>query len=82
MQVQLHEYVDFFGYYFAGAAIALIVIGALVLIIGFFGCCGAYKEQKCMIRTVSQSNLHPSLQHHNYCNEIYSTDSLHSLVLI
>lgn len=31
----------------------LIAVGAIVLIVSFFGCCGAVKENHCMILTVS-----------------------------
>lgn len=31
----------------------LIVIGVIVAIVGFLGCCGAYKENYCMVTTVS-----------------------------
>jgi len=36
---------------YASAAYILIVISALVVIIAFFGCCGAIKENKCMLGT-------------------------------
>jgi len=35
----------------ASATYILIVISALIVIIAFFGCCGAYKENKCMLGT-------------------------------
>jgi CD63 antigen len=31
----------------------LIAVGAIVFIVSFFGCCGAVKENHCMILTVS-----------------------------
>lgn len=31
----------------------LIVIGAVIFIVAFFGCCGAIKENACMTLTVS-----------------------------
>lgn len=34
--------------------ILFIVIGAIIFIIAFFGCCGAIKESHCMTVTVSQ----------------------------
>jgi len=34
-----------------GLAIFLIVLGALIFIFGFFGCCGAIKESPCMLNT-------------------------------
>jgi len=36
---------------YASAAYVLIVCGAVILIIGFLGCCGAIKESKCMLGT-------------------------------
>jgi len=36
---------------YASASYILIVISALIVIISFFGCCGAYKENKCMLGT-------------------------------
>jgi len=36
---------------YASAAYILIVISALVVFIAFFGCCGAIKENKCMLGT-------------------------------
>ena len=35
------------------SATVLIVIGAIIFIIAFFGCCGAIRESHCMIITVS-----------------------------
>lgn len=34
-----------------GAAIALVVVGALAFLTGFFGCCGAIRENTCMLQT-------------------------------
>lgn len=31
----------------------LMVVGSVLLVIGFLGCCGAMKESKCMLLTVS-----------------------------
>jgi len=38
---------------FASAPVFLIVIGVIVAIVGFLGCCGAIKENYCMVTTVS-----------------------------
>ena len=35
------------------AAITFVVLGAIVFITGFFGCCGAIRESPCMLMTVS-----------------------------
>jgi CD63 antigen len=51
VQTKFNAYFDFFGGQFSAAAILLIVVGAVIFIIGFFGCCGAYKENYCMVMT-------------------------------
>ena len=37
---------------FLGASVLCIVAGVMILIIGFFGCCGAIMESQCMLITV------------------------------
>jgi len=51
VQTRFNNYFAFFGGTFSGAAILLIVVGVVIFIIGFFGCCGAYKENYCMTMT-------------------------------
>ena len=41
----------------------LIAVGAIVFIVSFFGCCGAVKENHCMILTVSIPNIQGWLMH-------------------
>ena len=36
---------------FTSAAIILIVVSVFIVILTFFGCCGAIKESKCMMYT-------------------------------
>lgn len=36
---------------YSTAAIILIVVSVIVIIVTFFGCCGAIKENKCMLGT-------------------------------
>lgn len=36
----------------SASPIALIVVGSIVFIIAFYGCCGAIRESHCMIVTV------------------------------
>ena len=38
---------------YQSATIVLLVLSILVIIITFFGCCGAYKENRCLLATVS-----------------------------
>lgn len=34
----------------------LIAVGAVLLVIGFLGCCGAVRESRCMLLTVSSKS--------------------------
>jgi len=48
------KYGDYFSYAdvkFANTAVFIIVVGVIVFVIGFFGCCGAVKENYCMVTT-------------------------------
>jgi len=36
---------------FVSVSVFIIIIGVIVFIIGFLGCCGAYKENYCMVTT-------------------------------
>jgi CD63 antigen len=47
------QYFDFFGGTVNIPAIVVISVGGIIFVIGFFGCCGAYKENHCMMSTVS-----------------------------
>jgi CD63 antigen len=51
IQTAFKKYFLFFGEQANSAAIFLIIIGFIVLVVSFFGCCGAYKENHCMIVT-------------------------------
>jgi CD63 antigen len=42
---------------FFSAPALLIAVGVIVFIVSFFGCCGAVKENHCMILTVSIHNI-------------------------
>lgn len=48
---QVNNYITFLGGSATGLAILVIVIGCIIFTIGFFGCCGAYKENYCMVMT-------------------------------
>jgi len=48
---QLSDYIEFLGGSATGLAYLIIVVGCIIFIIGFFGCCGAYKENYCMVMT-------------------------------
>uniref|UniRef100_A0A8C3NJN3 Uncharacterized protein n=1 Tax=Geospiza parvula TaxID=87175 RepID=A0A8C3NJN3_GEOPR len=42
-----------------GGVNLLIAVGAIIMILGFLGCCGAVKESRCMLMLVGRKN--PSL---------------------
>lgn len=46
-----HNYSEFVDDKFFWIPIVVIVVGAVITIIAFFGCCGAVKENHCMIST-------------------------------
>lgn len=48
-----HHYHNFLGEQLWSAPVVLMVIGAIVFIIAFLGCCGAIKESSCMVLTFS-----------------------------
>lgn len=48
-----HHYSNFVGSNVWSAPILLIVVGSLVFIIAFVGCCGALKESSCMVLSFS-----------------------------
>ncbi|XP_046619431.1 CD63 antigen-like isoform X1 [Neodiprion virginianus] len=46
-------YSNFVDPWFFAAPILMIVVGIIVFLVSFFGCCGAVKENHCMIKTFS-----------------------------
>ncbi|GAB0099728.1 Tetraspanin [Sergentomyia squamirostris] len=53
IQSSYHHYSNFVDDTVWVAPILLIVVGSVVFIIAFFGCCGAFKESSCMVLTFS-----------------------------
>lgn len=45
------EYFSFVDHSFGNVPAVLIAVGVIVFIIGFLGCCGALKENHCMVTT-------------------------------
>lgn len=45
------EYVQFFENKYETPAIGIIILGLIILVIAFFGCCGASKENVCMLNS-------------------------------
>merc|ERR1712168_186031 len=52
-QLFFNQYMQFFDQKFEPPAIGVIILGSFILVISFFGCCGAKKENVCMLRTFS-----------------------------
>ncbi|KAI3384631.1 hypothetical protein SNEBB_010831 [Seison nebaliae] len=47
--VGYREVLEFTGNVLGNGAILLIIVGVVIFLLGFFGCCGAWKENFCMI---------------------------------
>lgn len=45
-------YSNFVDSWFFAAPLLMIIVGIIVFLVSFFGCCGAVKENHCMIITV------------------------------
>jgi len=50
-QVGAKEYLNFLGDNYVNTPIFLIIVGGIIFIIAFFGCCGAWMEKRWMINT-------------------------------
>jgi len=53
VQIAAESYLDFLGVSYVNTPIILIVVGVIIFVIAFLGCCGASKENKCMLYTYS-----------------------------
>lgn len=51
IKIQNSNYYNYLGNSFLAASIILIVGGCIIAILGFFGCCGAIRENYCMTMT-------------------------------
>ncbi|ROL47010.1 CD63 antigen [Anabarilius grahami] len=47
VQVAIHNTAIIKGY--TGSPLVLIIVGVIIFFIAFFGCCGAWKENQCMV---------------------------------
>jgi len=50
-QVYAQNYINFMGKQFSYSPISIIVVGVVIFVIAFFGCCGARQKNHCMLRT-------------------------------
>jgi CD63 antigen len=51
IQVNAKTYLDFLSDNYLNTPIAIIILGVIIFIVAFFGCCGAWQESSCMIYT-------------------------------
>lgn len=51
----------------------LIAVGAIIMILGFLGCCGAMRESRCMLLVVS-SPANPNTHPHRLPEGLAKTD--------
>nr|CAD7419243.1 unnamed protein product [Timema poppensis] len=51
IQATITEVTDFMAGKFSVPSIALIIVGSIVFIVAFYGCCGAIRESSCMVTT-------------------------------
>jgi CD63 antigen len=52
-EIKLGSYVTFSANDLASGPRLLIAVGIIIAVIAFFGCCGAWKESKCLLIIVS-----------------------------
>ena len=52
-RVQFSDYMKLSSHDYSTACYVLIGAGVFVTVVGFLGCCGALKEQVCMLKSVS-----------------------------
>lgn len=45
----------------------LVGVGTVLMVIGFLGCCGAIRESRCMLMTVSMAGCHMILGEQPIC---------------
>jgi len=51
IQISAKEYLDFLSDNYLNTPIFIIILGAIIFVVAFFGCCGAWYESSCMIYT-------------------------------
>lgn len=49
IQVNAKTYLDFLSDNYLNTPIFIIVLGVIIFVVAFFGCCGAWQESSCMI---------------------------------
>lgn len=52
-QYSYNHYSNFVGDTWFSAPILMMILGGVIFVVAFFGCCGAIKESSCLIFSVS-----------------------------
>ena len=52
VQLKIGDYVELSSVKYVTGSIIIIAVGAIIAVIAFFGCCGAIKENRCLLGTV------------------------------
>merc|ERR1711963_501810 len=50
-QVDAKDYLNFLGDSYVNTPIFLMIVGGVIFLVAFLGCCGAWRESKCLIYT-------------------------------
>jgi len=50
-QLEAKDYLNFLGENYINTPIFIIIVGCVIFVVAFFGCCGAWKENRCLIYT-------------------------------
>nr|XP_053649633.1 CD63 antigen-like [Cherax quadricarinatus] len=74
IEANYRTYLDFISSTYVSASSILIAVGVLIFVVGFFGCCGAVKENHCMVVTVSSVSLCCRKKKHACCGTDNYTD--------
>jgi len=53
VQIEANKYLDFLGNQYTNTPVLFIIVGVVIFLIAFLGCCGAWKKNICMIYTYS-----------------------------
>jgi len=48
-QIDAKDYLNFLGENYVNTPIFIIIVGCIIFVIAFFGCCGAWKESSCLV---------------------------------
>jgi hypothetical protein len=51
VQLEAKDYLNFLGDNYTNTPVFIIILGGIIFVVAFFGCCGAMKENKCMMYT-------------------------------